>query len=106
MSSGLRAFDKVGRLGGEEFAAFFPETDAGGASLVCERLRSELRQVRVNAGNQRIGATVSIGLTQLTADTDDADGLLQQADDLLYRAKASGRDRIAVDSKVLKQLVS
>ena len=93
----FRNVDWVGRLGGEEFAAEFPETDLDGAKVACERLLQKIRATEVQVGAQHICATVSIGLTQLDSPNATGSDLLKRADQLLYQAKARGRNRIEID---------
>jgi diguanylate cyclase (GGDEF)-like protein len=93
----LRAVDSYGRLGGEEFAAILPETDAAGAIQVAERLRLAIEAsetARADDG-QVIRHTASIGVVALKPDDADFEALLQRADRALYRAKASGRNTVA-----------
>jgi diguanylate cyclase (GGDEF)-like protein len=93
----LRAVDSFGRLGGEEFAAILPETDAAGATLVAERLREAIETseaARADDG-QVIRHTASIGVVALSPDDLDFEALLQRADRALYQAKAAGRNRVA-----------
>lgn len=95
----LRVVDSYGRLGGEEFAAVLPETDADGAIQVAERLRLAIEAseaARADDG-QVIRHTASIGVVALTPQDTDFEALLQRADRALYRAKASGRNRVATD---------
>jgi diguanylate cyclase (GGDEF)-like protein len=77
----LRAEDQLGRLGGEEFLALLPDSDARAAHKACEKLRAEVA---------RVGVTISIGWAAW--DGDEPDELLGRADDALYTAKARGRD--------------
>ncbi len=93
----LRAVDRCGRIGGEEFAAILPETDADGAKLVAERLRAAIEAseaVRDDDG-QAIRHTVSIGIATLAPNDTAFDALLQRADRALYRAKGLGRNQFA-----------
>jgi diguanylate cyclase (GGDEF)-like protein len=94
----FRNVDWVGRLGGEEFGVVFPETDLNGATLACERLIAKIRATSLQAGAHQIHATASIGLTQLRSPRTTASDLLKQADQLLYEAKAKGRDRLQSDT--------
>ena len=91
----LRDHDLVGRLGGEEFAAVIPRVDYGTALEIAKRINQATRDLRVAHQNQRIHATVSIGLIHVQAlhSLQTLDELLQQADHALYAAKAQGRDR-------------
>jgi two-component system, cell cycle response regulator len=77
----LRAEDQLGRLGGEEFLALLPDSDARAAHKACEKLRANVAEV---------GVTVSIGWATWAGE--DPDELLGRADDALYTAKARGRD--------------
>jgi diguanylate cyclase (GGDEF)-like protein len=80
------------RIGGEEFCVVLPGTGGDQAIAFAERLRAqtELRLARVIPG----GVTVSIGIAVAGADRPDAEALLRQADEALYRAKQSGRNRV------------
>jgi diguanylate cyclase (GGDEF)-like protein len=92
----LRGVDQIGRLGGEEFAVQFPETEKGHALDVCRRLLSRVRESAVSAEGRQVKFTVSAGLTEIIAAGDEADAILKRADRALYRAKDLGRDRCEV----------
>jgi diguanylate cyclase (GGDEF)-like protein len=77
----LRAEDQLGRLGGEEFLALLPETDARAAHMAAEKMRASVAPV---------GVTVSVGWAAWGGEA--ADELLGRADDALYTAKRRGRD--------------
>jgi diguanylate cyclase (GGDEF)-like protein len=89
----LRATDIVGRLGGEEFVALLPGTLAE-ATVAAERVRSALAAVDLVRNEQRIAATVSIGVACGPPSEGVVDILLGSADCALYRAKAAGRNRV------------
>jgi diguanylate cyclase (GGDEF)-like protein len=93
----LRAYDVVGRYGGEEFIALLPETDLDTAQAVAERIRRaiEASVILKTATGQPEPTTVSLGLTRWRAG-DTADALIHRADEALYRAKANGRNRIEI----------
>jgi diguanylate cyclase len=83
----------VGRFGGEEFVVVLPETDQSTAFELVERARAALseRHFRVRDTDEPIGqVTFSAGIA---ATDDDPQGALREADDLLYEAKRSGRNR-------------
>jgi len=80
----IRETDLLARLGGEEFAILFPETDSDGAQIIGQRLLAAL------PGD----ITASCGLAQW--DGEDADALYRRADEALYAAKAGGRNRLAI----------
>jgi diguanylate cyclase (GGDEF)-like protein len=83
----VRSIDIAGRYGGEEFLVVLPETDASGAEVVAERIRASV---------ERLGATVSIGLSPLRAEDSSASILVGRADEALYEAKRTGKNRIAL----------
>jgi diguanylate cyclase (GGDEF)-like protein/PAS domain S-box-containing protein len=90
----LRTTDKLGRIGGEEFALILPETDAERAVDVAERLLNDFRGAEIEIGDGKaVSITVSIGISTLTEKTEYLDGLMQEADEALYKAKSTGRDR-------------
>lgn len=96
----FRTIDLVGRLGGEEFALVFPDTDLIGAYAACERLRATIQSSEIVADAYKIRLTVSIGLTEICAQANDAAALLKRADELLYVAKNSGRNQVTVEGGV------
>ncbi|MES2905087.1 MAG: diguanylate cyclase [Pseudomonadota bacterium] len=90
----VRDGDIVARLGGEEFAVFFPGTTLPQALAICDRLRSELGSTVFRAGHNVIAVTVSGGVAELGGDGIDA--ALKIADMALYRAKQAGRNQLAL----------
>ncbi len=84
--------DLVGRLGGEEFGVFMPETSPELAEQVAERLRAGVAALQVEHEGQHIPLTVSIGIAE--SGTADLQQLLLHADAALYDAKHSGRNRV------------
>lgn len=103
----LRANDILGRLGGEEFGVFLPQTDADGAVRVAERLRCAVEAIRLphdakthdsratDTDSPAVSLTVSIGVAAGCGGEPGVDALLSRADEALYRAKAAGRNRVA-----------
>jgi diguanylate cyclase (GGDEF)-like protein len=90
----LRATDIVGRLGGEEFVALLPST-APEAAIAAERVRAALAAASVTHEERRIAVTVSIGVAA-GAPTTEIETLIARADEVLYRAKQNGRNRVEV----------
>ena len=92
----LREIDILGRIGGEEFAIFLPETNKEKALEVAERLRTNIADTKVlpSGGRMPLSFTISVGLTVLNSKEDTLDALLSRADNLLYEAKNSGRNRV------------
>src|SRR5450830_228509 len=94
-TSVIRGQDLCGRLGGDEFALILPETDASGAQLIAERLRSraEASATVCAEDGTAVRFTVSIGIASLSPEDSSFDALLQRADKELYQAKLGGRNR-------------
>lgn len=92
----LRDSDRVGRIGGEEFLVVLGSTDMQDAQLVAERLRHELSQLDVASAAGPLRLTVSIGLAQSLTDEEDWAAVIGRADEGLYEAKRSGRNRVVV----------
>lgn len=86
--------DLAGRFGGDEFEVLLPDTGRDGARIVGERLLEAVRGLRFgDAGDIQI--TVSLGISTCPDDARDGEELLLKADEALYIAKRSGRDRLA-----------
>ena len=91
----LREIDIICRLGGEEFVVLMPETPVEAAATAAERLRLAVADVKVPAANaQTVTFTVSIGLTAPRPDDKTLGDVLMRADEALYEAKHSGRNRV------------
>lgn len=100
----LRREDLLARIGGEEFAALLPETDADGALAIAERIRRLVEKTSVAANNRKIRATISIGVAARRAGERTGVGLnalMRRADRALYQAKAAGRNRCRLASEEL-----
>ena len=90
----VREIDVVARMGGEEFAFVLPETDLEEAARLAERLRAEIENIEVIEGEHLITMTASLGVASRSADDENLESLLTQADDALYVAKKKGRNQI------------
>lgn len=92
----LRQSDHAGRYGGEEFGIILPETDTAGAITICERVRQAIEDSIVKTSVANIRYTVSVGIAPLTDGPENYMQWLQQADEALYAAKESGRNKVMV----------
>lgn len=96
-SSFKRPADVPARYGGEEFAAILPDTDEDGAYQVAETFRRELAAARIpHAASERGYVTASVGVATYMPDNlhRSAAEIIAVADEMLYGAKAAGRDRV------------
>lgn len=92
-----RSSDLIGRIGGEEFGFFLPDTNLNQAKLFSKRLQKETRAAETTHQGTRIKYTISIGLSESKGEEDTTMGeVLKQADNALYAAKAKGRNRTVV----------
>lgn len=93
--STLRASDSVGRYGGEEFLLILPRANIAGAREVADRVRASVAARPLIETLPGLGVTMSLGVACSGASVPD-EGLIQAADQALYRAKAGGRNRVEV----------
>ena len=94
LTTSIRGADLACRTGGEEFVLLMPKTPKNAAHLIAERLRAavEAEAVTIPSGEE-INVTVSIGVSSFMI-TDSLAAVLKRADEALYRAKESGRNRV------------
>lgn len=94
----LRAQDKAGRVGGEEFLILLPETGETGAEILANRIREAVESAVLEFKNNKIRATISAGVAQFDAKALDSDKIYETVDRALYRAKKEGKNRVTVTS--------
>ncbi|MFH0997729.1 MAG: GGDEF domain-containing protein [Pseudomonadota bacterium] len=88
-----RETDCLARYGGEEFCCLLPQTDLAAASILAERFRQLIEALVTPCRENNIKVTISLGVSELAAG-DFAEALLKRADEALYQAKNSGRNRV------------
>ena len=93
----VRAYDIVGRYGGEEFLLILPLTDLKGAMSLAERIMTIIRDQPCRTGDESLSVTVSIGVTCSDGRGESVDRAIKRADMALYQAKQNGRNRIAFE---------
>jgi diguanylate cyclase (GGDEF)-like protein len=100
LQAAVRRTDVLARFGGEEFCVLLRMTDAGGALELAQRLNDAVRATPLDVDTVQLPVTVSIGIavTRSAAGRHELtiEKLLMGADRALYRAKAEGRDRLAL----------
>jgi two-component system cell cycle response regulator len=90
----LRTVDVVARYGGEEFVVLLPETGPAGARIFADRILKKVAAQDFGEGGRSIHVTISVGIACYPDErAQDGEGLLQLADQNLYKAKLDGRNR-------------
>lgn len=89
------------RIGGEEFALLLTNMDIRQAYEFCERIRTDIAKTKIVVDDEDISVTVSMGLASIS-ELETFDNYLNAADQYLYLAKHSGRNRVFSDYQVLK----
>ena len=90
-----RAFDVYGRWGGEEFVGVIRSIDAEDLVVLGNRMRVLVNQSFLMHDEARLGVSISLGATVAKPD-DTAESLIKRADQLLYRSKKEGRNRLTL----------
>lgn len=92
-----RSTDIIGRYGGEEFIVLLPETDLLGGKCVAERLRKLVESQTITTDKGALQITISLGICTVPAEhVETPQQFVKQADEALYRAKQTGRNRTCV----------
>jgi two-component system, cell cycle response regulator len=100
IAANVRGIDLACRYGGEEFVVVMPDTDVAFACSVSERLRHSIETTpfRISREPHALNLTISIGIAGPEGKDDSADALLHRADQALYRAKRTGRNKVVADA--------
>ncbi len=94
----LRATDAIGRYGGEEFVIIMPMTSARQAYSLAERIREKVGALRIPTDKGETAVTLSIGIVETHYTRDEsAETLIRRADQAMYAAKQSGRNRTEIE---------
>jgi diguanylate cyclase (GGDEF)-like protein len=95
----IREEDMLARIGGEEFVVSSPYLNRLAAIVLAERLRKAVEGKEIVYEGNRIPVTMSLGIAVRPQDGDELDELLASADERLYIAKQSGRNRFCASDK-------
>jgi diguanylate cyclase (GGDEF)-like protein/PAS domain S-box-containing protein len=101
-----RPMDLVARYGGEEFAVILPATDAEGAERVAFQIKTAVDELQIAHKSSRTSeyVTLSFGVAAVVPSNGlSSKRLIEAADQVLYRAKAKGRNRIEISSEQFSQ---
>lgn len=93
----IRRSDIAARWGGEEFVLLLPKTDKEGALIIAEKIRAKIEKLQI----AQISFTISMGVAAFkhTKDT-DINVTIKKADEALYKAKTSGKNRVCLYEKI------
>jgi diguanylate cyclase (GGDEF)-like protein len=97
LKDSVRTCDVVSRYGGEEFGVILPETPLEGAVVLAERLKKALSELQMDYEGRKLSVTLSFGIAPFLQNRDiTRDELIKEADDALYQAKRTGRNKYCV----------
>jgi len=91
-----RKSDIVCRYGGEEFVILLPNTSLDGAKTTAEYIRENVEKLDINIGDKTLKFTVSLGVSSVKDDESSIEKSLKRADEALYEAKKSGRNKVCI----------
>ena len=94
----VRKSDVLARFGGEEFVIFLPETQLHNAVIAAEKIRSIIEQSKIEFQDQEITYTISAGVSECRLNDHNLDNAIKRADNKLYIAKHSGRNKVCADA--------
>jgi diguanylate cyclase (GGDEF)-like protein len=96
LKENIRFSDTAGRWGGEEFLLILQHIEKQELEQIAEKLRVLVETSFLLTGKRNLWVTISMGAT-MACKEDTADSLLGRANQLMYRAKSEGRNRVIVD---------
>jgi len=95
LAQATRKSDSLGRIGGEEFSIFLPNTNIDGAIRLAEHIRQSIESLMPDIGGQCLKITASIGVASHEHGMQSIKDVQKQADQAMYAAKAKGRNRVS-----------
>jgi diguanylate cyclase len=94
LKSSVRSSDIAARYGGEEMVLLLRSASLKDGLNIAEKIRKAVENYELKDRNSSYKVTISLGVSIFKA-TDNADGVIKRADEALYKAKESGRNRVA-----------
>jgi diguanylate cyclase (GGDEF)-like protein len=94
LTADIRQSDALGRIGGEEFSIFLPDTDLNQAEVLAEKLRKSIEALTPTVGDTQLKVTASIGVAGNRPDHRTIADIQRSADQAMYQAKKQGRNRV------------
>jgi len=94
-AGGVRSLDMAARMGGDEFATILVHTALADATACAERIRQSIAALLFESPKGPFGVTASFGVTQANAEDRSFSAVMSRADQALYRAKQSGRNKVS-----------
>lgn len=92
----IRNIDLLFRYGGEEFCCILPETDILTAEAIAERYRTTVARHTFKFQEENLQITISMGVAGFTKETGSPNALIEHADQALYEAKRTGRNKVVL----------
>lgn len=92
----VRKADFPARYGGEEFVIVAPNTDLNGTGILAEKIRETVESHNFKGKKKPMKVTTSVGVASMNGKTADKLGLIKLADEALYEAKDTGRNRVCL----------
>lgn len=96
LKTNLREIDVIGRMGGDEFTALLPDTTLKDAEKIARRAQKDIANMglRQTENSAPIPVSISIGLAEISGETNTIEDLIRNADAAMYQAKRAGRNCI------------
>jgi two-component system cell cycle response regulator len=100
----IRSSDLAARIGGEEFMVLLPETNIADAYILADRMRAKIGTAPFVVSHEiELTKTISIGIAELNLSGDNAAAMIKRADNALYEAKNTGRNKVCPILKINNQ---
>jgi len=96
LQKSIKGSDFIARFGGEEFVLLLADLAPSEIQVVLDKLRNTIKNIPFRFKGKQISITISIGVTQFSADDNEIVEPFERADKALYEAKSSGRDKVII----------